>query len=207
MRLSRAGRGSGAALDSTDTAAPPSFPEPPHNSGRPDAEARFELLTGGFFRDVHRVLEPRGGLTILSDSRQYLQSLARTLGRLADARGDPLFSSVRIEVEVNDSDARKRKRPAATSAAGAEAAPSPPLSKKARKLRERKARERAFKAANPARFQKLPLADGEDVGPVRLYYGHPDARAGHVVRSSSYFDRFWGHGGHTDRYYLALTRA
>ena len=92
-------------------------------------------------------------------------------------------------------------------AAGAEAAPSPPLSKKARKLRERKARERAFKAANPARFQKLPLADGEDVGPVRLYYGHPDARAGHVVRSSSYFDRFWGHGGHTDRYYLALTRA
>eukprot|EP00439_Symbiodinium_sp_Y106_P041365 s1099_g5.t1 len=44
------------------------FPEPPHFSGDEAAESKSELLTSGFFSQLHRVLQQHGKLTILSDN-------------------------------------------------------------------------------------------------------------------------------------------
>ena len=41
---------------------------------------------------------------------------------------------------------------------------------------------------------------------VHVYKGQPGAAAGHAVEAASYFDRFWEHGSHRERWYLVLKR-
>jgi len=41
---------------------------------------------------------------------------------------------------------------------------------------------------------------------VRLYYGIPGKDNGHAVNVTSYFDRFWERGQHTERYFIAVSR-
>merc|ERR1711935_1158047 len=53
------------------------FPEPPHVSGSDAAESSLHVWSEQFFIDVHKVLKPKGRVTILSDNPKYLRSLAR----------------------------------------------------------------------------------------------------------------------------------
>ena len=46
----------------------------------------------------------------------------------------------------------------------------------------------------------------ETHGGVRLRYGIPGKDSGHAVNVTSYFDRFWERGQHTERYFIAVTR-
>ncbi|CAK0894928.1 unnamed protein product, partial [Prorocentrum cordatum] len=62
------------------------FPEPPHVTGCEDAESSLHLLTGGFLREVHRVLVPDGRLVILSDNWRYCRTLAADLAGLRGER-------------------------------------------------------------------------------------------------------------------------
>jgi len=41
---------------------------------------------------------------------------------------------------------------------------------------------------------------------VRLYYGIPGPDSGHAVNVTSYFDRFWERGQHTERYFIAVIK-
>ena len=43
-------------------------------------------------------------------------------------------------------------------------------------------------------------------GGVRLYDGIPGPDEGHAVNVTSYFDRFWEHGNHTDRVFFVLAK-
>ena len=50
----------------------------------------------------------------------------------------------------------------------------------------------------------------ETIDGVRIYHGVPGPEAGHLVQgveASSYFDRFWQHGQHVDRFYMVLSRS
>ena len=49
--------------------------------------------------------------------------------------------------------------------------------------------------------ERLAVIDG-----VHVYKGQPGAAAGHAVEAASYFDRFWEHGSHRERWYLVLRR-
>ncbi|CAE7362609.1 Capn15 [Symbiodinium microadriaticum] len=69
------------------------FPEPPHFSGDEAAESKSELLTSGFFSQLHRVLQQHGKLTILSDNWRYVRRLVRTLSQLLDENEQQLFLS------------------------------------------------------------------------------------------------------------------
>jgi tRNA G46 methylase TrmB len=72
------------------------FPEPPQTNMSHGAESHLHLLTGSFFRDMHRVLRPGGRLTILHDEYRYCCLLAQTVAALNDedpSRGG-LFQSV-----------------------------------------------------------------------------------------------------------------
>ena len=46
----------------------------------------------------------------------------------------------------------------------------------------------------------------EFVEGIRIYHGTPSPDAGHVVKVTSYFDRFWEHGQHTERYFMVLDK-
>ena len=60
------------------------FPEPPHRSGDEDSDAHH-LLNDDFLRDLGVALVDNGRLTIFSDNRRYLYTLARSLGKLRAA--------------------------------------------------------------------------------------------------------------------------
>ncbi len=179
------------------------FPEPPHHSGKGSSESNFHLLTGDFFREMHRALEPGGGITIFSDNQPYLKTLAQEVSCLAADSGNSLFDSVEVlasqAAEGGDSAVGKKRAlpPGREELLQNE-------SKKARKRREKRERERAFLLARPERFRGL--APGDDVNGVRVYRGVPGADAGHAVQVASYFDRFWEHGRKTDRFYILLSR-
>jgi len=179
------------------------FPEPPHHSGRGSSESNFHLLTGNFFREMHRALEPGGGVTIFSDNQPYLKTLAQEVSGLTADSGDALFDSVEVlasqAAEGGQSGVGKKR----TLPVGEEKLPQNE-SKKARKRREKRERERAFLLARPERCSSL--APGDDVSGVRVYRGVPGAEAGHAVQVASYFDRFWEHGRKTDRFYILLSR-
>ena len=179
------------------------FPEPPHHSGRGSSESNFHLLTGNFFREMHRALEPGGGVTIFSDNQPYLKALAQEVSGLTADSGDALFDSVEVlasqAAEGGQSGVGKKR----TLPVGEEKLPQNE-SKKARKRREKRERERAFLLARPERCSSL--APGDDVSGVRVYRGVPGAEAGHAVQVASYFDRFWEHGRKTDRFYILLSR-
>ena len=70
------------------------FPEPPHRAiGRGagiDVESTtnaLAMLNPSFFRAMHRVLSPGGLLTILSDNKDYVRSLAATVAALREEEG------------------------------------------------------------------------------------------------------------------------
>ena len=184
------------------------FPEPPHHSGQGSSESHFHLLTGDFFREMHRALEPGGGVTIFSDNQPYLKTLAREVGGLTKKAGEQLFVSVEVLAsEAADEGCsapgraeKKRTRPAEAPAAQQTQGES----KKARKRREKRERERAFIQAHPERYSSL--APGDNVSGVRVYRGVPGRAAGHAVHVASYFDRFWEHGRKTERFYIVLSR-
>lgn len=46
----------------------------------------------------------------------------------------------------------------------------------------------------------------EDHGGIMLYDGIPGTDSGHVVNVTSYFDRFWEHGNHTDRVFFVIEK-
>jgi pentatricopeptide repeat protein len=47
----------------------------------------------------------------------------------------------------------------------------------------------------------------EDVGGVAVHHGVPGKAQGHHVRAASYFDRFWEHGHHEERFFIDVTRS
>jgi len=49
-------------------------------------------------------------------------------------------------------------------------------------------------------------ATAENIQNVLLHNGIPSKKIGHAANVTSYFDRFWEHGQHTDRYFLALKK-
>ena len=42
---------------------------------------------------------------------------------------------------------------------------------------------------------------------IRIFHGSPGAEGGFLVDEQSYFDRFWEHGQHADRFFLLLEKA
>jgi len=70
------------------------FPEPPHRAiGRgagidESATNALAMLNPSFFRAMHRVLQPGGMLTILSDNKGYVRSLAATVAALREQEGE-----------------------------------------------------------------------------------------------------------------------
>jgi len=131
------------------------FPEPPQtsrNSSCDEAESQLHLLTPSFFADVHAALEDAGALTIFSDNREYMRSLAGTLGGLCDRDYNRLFC------------------------------PSPHV---------------------PERM----LGAAERCGGVAVCKGCPGPKLGHAAQATSQFDRFFQHGQHTERYFIAVTKA
>lgn len=135
------------------------FPEPPHHSGDASAESAVELLSARFFAAAHAALAPpakagaaaaagagagaAGRLTILTDSRAYARTLARTIG------ASRLFAPA---ARVSDS------------------------------------------------------AIAEQICGVAVRHGAPGPAEGHAVRAQSYFDRFWEHGQHVERFYIEVAR-
>ncbi|EOD27617.1 hypothetical protein EMIHUDRAFT_235476 [Emiliania huxleyi CCMP1516] len=50
-------------------------------------------------------------------------------------------------------------------------------------------------------FASVPLEG------IRIFHGSPGAEGGFLVDEQSYFDRFWEHGQHADRFFLLLEKA
>ena len=66
--------------------------------GVDDASNSLALLTPSFFRNLHRLLEPCGRLTIFSDNWRYSRALASMVGCLQGSAGAPkLFASVDLD--------------------------------------------------------------------------------------------------------------
>ena len=65
--------------------------------------------------------------------------------------------------------------------------------------------------AEPYLFSSVELegAPGsyEQMGRARLYHGVPGPESGHLVHATSFFDRFWMHGHHEERYFMLFERA
>eukprot|EP00930_Biecheleria_cincta_P056048 TRINITY_DN42241_c0_g1_i1.p1 TRINITY_DN42241_c0_g1~~TRINITY_DN42241_c0_g1_i1.p1 ORF type:complete len:542 (+),score=94.00 TRINITY_DN42241_c0_g1_i1:102-1628(+) len=49
-------------------------------------------------------------------------------------------------------------------------------------------------------------AQSEDVQGVEIHHGLPGKHAGHAKNASSFFDRFWSNGQHTDRFFFVVQR-
>lgn len=64
-------------------------------------------------------------------------------------------------------------------------------------------------ADSPGHFASvdLPSRHSERIDGVHIYHGTPGAAGGFVVDEPSYFDRFWEHGQHVDRFFLLLVKA
>ncbi len=59
---------------------------------------------------------------------------------------------------------------------------------------------------NPAGRQVSGSEIEEHLGSHVLFKGRPDASCGHLVETSSYFDRLWKRGRQPDRYFIALMK-
>jgi len=70
------------------------FPEPPHISGSEAAESHLHLLSVPFLRQLHTILRSGGRLTILSDNRRYLRTVAVSIAGLV-RRGKPMLESLK----------------------------------------------------------------------------------------------------------------
>jgi len=57
-------------------------PQPPERLGRLNFSQGSHLLTGPFLKELHRVLRPRGRLTIVTDNYQYAKDLAQAIAAL-----------------------------------------------------------------------------------------------------------------------------
>ena len=57
-------------------------PQPPERLGRLPFSQGSHLLTGSFLKELHRVLRPRGRLTIVTDNYQYAKDLAQCIAEL-----------------------------------------------------------------------------------------------------------------------------
>lgn len=131
------------------------FPEPPQtnrNASCDDAEAELHLLTPEFFLDIHAALVETGVLTIYSDNRQYIESLAGVLGNLRSATNSRAFLP----------------------------------------------------------FGDVPnehLMDADEFNGILVLKGTPGPEVGHAVATESYFDRFFQHGQHNERYYIAVSKS
>ena len=53
----------------------------------------------------------------------------------------------------------------------------------------------------------LPRRQSESVDRVHIHQGTPGPAGGFLVDEQSYFDRFWEHGQHVDRFFLLLVKA
>jgi pentatricopeptide repeat protein len=173
------------------------FPEPPHHHQhrRIEDSQGNHLLRPSFFRGLHRVLKDVGSITIVSDNLAYLDSIATAL---AEERAVPSsadrssFTSPRLS---NSSYHVVSSHPCYTSADDGHLPPS-------KKHRGGGVKEDGLSAAASS-----STSAEESQKEIIVYRGVAEADVGHIVSSSSYFDRLWENGAKTQRYFLYLRKA